>query len=41
MNAEYDFSAGSRGKYAERYHLGVKLVVVDPELAAVFRIPNR
>jgi hypothetical protein len=33
---EYDFSAGERGKYAERYRAGTNVVVLDPEVAAVF-----
>jgi hypothetical protein len=33
---EYDFTKGARGKYAERYAAGDNLVVLDPDVAAVF-----
>lgn len=33
---EYDFSQGERGKYAGRYRAGTNVVVLDPEVAAVF-----
>ncbi len=36
MRAEYDFSGGVRGKYAAEYARGTNVVVLDPELAAVF-----
>ena len=36
MRAEYDFSGGVRGKYADRYRLGVNVVLLEPELAAAF-----
>ena len=36
MRAEYDFSAGVRGKYASRVAEGSNLIVLDPDLAAVF-----
>lgn len=35
MLDEYDFSAGARGKYAERYASGTN-VVLDPDVAAAF-----
>ncbi len=35
---EYDFSSGTRGKYAVRYRQGTNLVVIDPDLAELF--PN-
>jgi hypothetical protein len=35
--AEYDFSKGVRGKYAERYAAGTNVVVLAPDVAAVFR----
>jgi hypothetical protein len=38
MLDEYDFSGGVRGKYAERYARGTNVVVLDPDVAAVF--PN-
>lgn len=36
MRAEYDFSAGVRGKYAARYRQGANIVVLDPDVAEVF-----
>jgi hypothetical protein len=36
MKDEYDFSAGSRGKYAKRYSEGTNLVRLDPDLAVSF-----
>jgi hypothetical protein len=36
MRAEYDFSGGVRGKYADRYRLGVNVILLEPELAAAF-----
>ncbi len=36
MRAEYDFSAGVRGKYAKRVGEGTNLIALDPDLAAVF-----
>jgi len=36
MRAEYDFSAGVRGKYVERYRQGTNVVLLDPELVAAF-----
>lgn len=36
MLAEYDFRAGVRGKYAKRYAEGTNVVVLDPDVAAVF-----
>ena len=36
MRAEYDFSGGVRGKYAERYRRGTNVVLLDPELAEAF-----
>lgn len=37
MRPEYDFSGGVRGKYAERYAEGSNVVLLDPDVAAVFR----
>jgi hypothetical protein len=34
---EYDFSGGVRGKYAERYAAGTNVVVLEPDVAEVFR----
>jgi hypothetical protein len=36
MLAEYDFSGGVRGKYAERYAEGANVVVIDPDVAEYF-----
>lgn len=36
MRAEYDFSAGVRGKYFERYQQGTNLVLVESELLSKF-----
>ena len=36
MRAEYDFSGGVRGKYYERYKQGSNVVLLDPDVAAVF-----
>jgi hypothetical protein len=33
---EYDFSKGIRGKYAKRYAEGTNLIVLAPDVAAVF-----
>ena len=36
MKAEYDFSTGIRGKYAQRYAEGTNVVVLAPDVAAAF-----
>lgn len=39
MREEYDFSqieGGIRGKYAKEYHEGVKMVMLDPDVAEIF-----
>ncbi len=39
LREEYDLSQlkdGVRGKYAERYQAGTNLVLLDPDVAAVF-----
>ena len=36
MRDEYDFSAGTREKYAERYAKGSNVIVLDPDVAAEF-----
>jgi hypothetical protein len=33
---EYDFSGGVRGKYAAEYARGTNIVILDPDVAAVF-----
>jgi hypothetical protein len=37
MRAEYDFSKGVRGKYADRYAEGSNVVVLDPDVAKLFK----
>lgn len=37
MREEYDFSHGTRGKYAERYAEGSNVVVLDPDVASEFK----
>lgn len=34
---EYDFSGAVRGKYYKRYRQGTNVVLLDPDVAAVFR----
>jgi hypothetical protein len=34
---EIDFSGGVRGKYLERYRQGTNVVLLEPDLAKVFR----
>jgi hypothetical protein len=36
MRAEYDFSGGVRGKYYEAYQKSSNIVVLDPDVAAIF-----
>jgi hypothetical protein len=38
MRPEYDFSGGVRGKYYDRYRSSSNIVVLDPDISAVF--PN-
>jgi len=38
MLDEYDFSAGVRGKYTQRYREGTNIVRLDDDVAAMF--PN-
>ena len=37
MRDEYDFTRGVRGKYARRYAQGSNVVVLEPDVAKVFR----
>ena len=37
MRPEYDFSGGVRGKYYERYKQGVVAVMLEPDVAKVFK----
>ena len=36
MRAEYDISGGERGKYYDRYRAGTNVVLLEPDVAAVF-----
>ncbi len=36
MLPEYDFSQGERGKFPEAYRKGVKVVLLDPDIAEFF-----
>lgn len=35
--SEYDFSKGKRGKYAKQYATGTNLIVLEPDVAKVFK----
>jgi hypothetical protein len=37
MRDHYDFSGGVRGQYAKQYAEGTNVVVLDPDVAEVFR----
>ena len=37
MRAEYDFSTGVRGKHYEKFKQGTNLILLDPDLASVFK----
>lgn len=37
MRPEYDFSGGVRGKYYEAYTQSSNVVVLDPDVAEIFR----
>ena len=36
LRSEYDFTAGVRGRHAGAYHEGTNVVLLDPDVAAVF-----
>ena len=36
MRPEYDFRGGVRGKYYKQYMEGTNVVLLDPDVAAVF-----
>lgn len=36
MPAEYDFSKGTRGKYAKHFKAGTNIIVLEPDVAKVF-----
>ena len=37
MRAEYDFSRGVRGKYYQRFKQGSNVVLLEPDIARVFK----
>ena len=37
MRPEYDFSAGIRGKHYRAYQQGTNVVLLEPEIAEVFK----
>ena len=37
MRAEYDFSAGVRGKHHEQYKAGANVALLDADIAKVFK----
>lgn len=41
MRPEYDFTGGVRGKYAARFRAGTNIIVLDPDVAAVFESPEQ
>lgn len=40
MKKEYNFEKGVRGKYAKRYKEGTNIVLLDPDVAKVFKTPH-
>jgi hypothetical protein len=40
MRKEYDFSKGVRGKFARAYKEGTNLILLDPDVAKVFKTPR-
>jgi len=40
MRKEYDFSKGVRGRYAKKYKAGTNIVLLDPDVARVFKTPT-
>lgn len=40
MRKEYDFGKGVRGKYTGKYKAGTNLVLLDPDVAEVFKTPR-
>ena len=40
MRKEYDFSRGVRGKYTKKYKTGTNIVLLDPDVAKVFKTPK-
>jgi hypothetical protein len=37
MRSEYDLRGGVRGKYYQQYREGTNVILLDPDVAAVFR----
>lgn len=37
MRSEYDFSKAARGKHHQAYRQGTNVVLLDPDVAAVFK----
>jgi hypothetical protein len=37
LRRQYDFRGGVRGKYARRYARGTNLILLDPDIAPLFR----
>ena len=37
MRPEYDLRGGVRGKYYERYRQGTNIILLEPDLAKVFK----
>ena len=37
MREEYDFSGGVRGKHYQAYRQGTNLVLLEPDVAAIFK----
>ena len=37
MRPEYDFRGGVRGKYYQQYMKGTNVVLLEPDVASVFR----
>jgi len=40
MKKEYDFSKVVRGKYAAKYKAGTNIVLLDPDVAKIFKSPK-
>ena len=37
MRQEYDFSSGARGKHHEAYRRGTNVILLEPDVAEVFK----
>lgn len=40
MQEHYDFTSGTRGKYAKKYKEGSNIVLLDPDVAEFFSNPE-